>query len=367
MIPESTSAQKSVDLCKQPSPPDSPSAEMNLDPKSLNCPLCQVLLDCSETKRTISSYWSCLPESNEFLQYYSQPSGTSAYSTSNTWVRQAINTNTLDNVCLYWEEIIRLKPTMWLNDEIVNQFCSLLHIISQKHAHLHRSYFVNSLTSTSCFSRNHTKPMDKISKNVFGGNTCITGVNRLFFPCHSNNHWTLAVVYVDERVIMHYDSLGGESHEFYPRLIQWLRDYAGILDIKPWDFPVIVAKTPQQQNEFDCGVVMLMAAEYILHGWDLNFSTSKDQIVSFRYHIAISLLQRTIYRRSECICPPLSDNFPSGLSNQNSNMCAFNCVIQIVSHIENLKCAFLSAYNDCDLVDTAVVSLLIKLQENQRR
>ena len=93
--------------------------------------------------------------------------------------------------------------------------------------------------------------MKRWSKNVPGKD--IFNLSKLFFPINDNNHWTCAVVQMEEKKIVYYDSLRNNGTEYQLALLQYLVDEyldkkKQKLDKKLWTLVSDQSKTPQQIN-----------------------------------------------------------------------------------------------------------------------
>ena len=124
--------------------------------------------------------------------------------------------------------------------------------------------------------------------------------DKLFFPCNiSNTHWTMVVIFMQQKRICYYDSLAGEGVQglkYLEGLRQWLADEhvtkkGSLLDTSVFELvPGQQATTPQQTNGNDCGVFSAMFADFLSDDLDL-MSFQQADIPMFRRKIAHYILK----------------------------------------------------------------------------
>ena len=98
------------------------------------------------------------------------------------------------------------------------------------------------------------------SKKVPGKD--IFNLNKLFFIINDDYHWTCAVVLMEKRTIMFYDSKGSRGAKYLFALSHYLADEyldkkKQQLDMRSWRFISDQSKTPQQINSKYSNVVLL--------------------------------------------------------------------------------------------------------------
>jgi Ulp1 family protease len=120
------------------------------------------------------------------------------------------------------ESINRICPPEWLNDEIVNVCIRTWD--SNSKLYMPSSFFMKTLlkTQTDC----QWKPLLKWTKKVFPfivleASTFTKGVvyevdfrslETILLPCNvQNSHWYLIVIYIKQKELVVYDSMGPES------------------------------------------------------------------------------------------------------------------------------------------------------------
>jgi sentrin-specific protease 1 len=158
--------------------------------------------------------------------------------------------------------------------------------------------------------------IQKSIENAFGKKNIIHlnifEMSKLFLPINfSNTHWTLAVVYMEERRIRYHDSLYNviSSREtgvhICQQILRWLFDaakntYESYLDVSTFTVDTRHSEeqnnddgyVPKQTNGVDCGVFTIMMADYLSDDLPLQFS-QKD-IPRFREKIACAIVKGMI-------------------------------------------------------------------------
>jgi sentrin-specific protease 1 len=122
--------------------------------------------------------------------------------------------------------------------------------------------------------------------------------DKIFFPINIRNfHWTLLVVYVQEREIIYYDSMNGAGGIYLKRFMQWVKDEARekkgmAIDENDWTLRSQLRSVPQQNNGCDCGVFSIICADFISD--DLPLSYSQDDMLAFRIKIAAAIIRGSL-------------------------------------------------------------------------
>ncbi|PKK54503.1 hypothetical protein CI102_797 [Trichoderma harzianum] len=113
-------------------------------------------------------------------------------------------------------------------------------------------------------------------------------MDTILIPICQEYHWTLVVVQPKQRKVMHLDSFNRPSS--HPNLaLAWMSDYLGDLyHAKPWE--VVVLKTPQQNNGYDCGVHVITNGVCLALGLDPLQSYNVGEMALQRLRIAGMLL-----------------------------------------------------------------------------
>jgi len=208
------------------------------------------------------------------------------------------------NVELTGENAERLNPEGWLVDEVVNFYMALLQDRDDRHCkadptarpcHFFNSFFVSKLMGTDAelYSydgvRRFTKKVD-----LYGKRLVVVPINV------GNLHWTLAAVYMEQKTVRYYDSMGGSgSGLVYLRaLLRYLgdehQDKKGVpFDSAGWTMVPTTRNTPQQLNGFDCGVFASYCAHYVSLGAKPSFS--QQHMPHLRRRMMADILDKKIH------------------------------------------------------------------------
>ncbi|TRM61417.1 hypothetical protein BD626DRAFT_77397 [Schizophyllum amplum] len=181
------------------------------------------------------------------------------------------------------QDLSRLRPGQWLNDEVINFYGAMILGRSEAAAknkgkengavngaagkkplniHYFNSFFWSKLVNEG-YEKGRlarwTKKIDLFSKDVV-----IMPIN------HSNTHWTSAAINFRRKRIEYYDSLGSRSTMVYKTLRAYVDAEHRNKKKKPFDFTgwedFFDDSAPQQENAFDCGVFSCQFMEAISRG-----------------------------------------------------------------------------------------------------
>jgi sentrin-specific protease 1 len=188
-----------------------------------------------------------------------------------------------------------LKPSTWLNDEVINFYMKMLQERddtlceqneNRRHSHFFNSFFAERLLVTDrCYNYENVKRWSK-KLDIFE-------MDKNFFPINIGNmHWTLAVVYPQKKRIEYFDSMRGKGEFYTDALLRWIQDEAvtrGLnINMEEWTTYSRSHEIPQQGNGFDCGVFTIIAADFLSDNLPLLYSQSDME--SFRLKIILRIL-----------------------------------------------------------------------------
>ena len=160
-----------------------------------------------------------------------------------------------------------LRPGIWLDDEVINYFLknclkSRDIKICAKEPGRRRSHFFNSFFVQTMFDEKNRnrKLMGRYNyKNVKGWSEKVPGkdifnLKYIFCPINLNNkHWTVAVIFMEDKRIQYYDSMGGTDWAKLEGLLQYVKDEYRAkngkeMDAMEWGLVPCKMDTPQQEN-----------------------------------------------------------------------------------------------------------------------
>ena len=205
-----------------------------------------------------------------------------------------------------------LRNRTWLNDEVVNFYMCMLQDRSNTHFmesnrnisyrpfQLRSSYYFNSFFMAKLlekgkydFSRVHrwTKKFNVFEKE------------RIFFPINiGNQHWTLLVLFVQEKKICYYDSMSGRGNRYLNAIMQWLEDVGQNpinniqekvhVDREGWTL-LNVEGLPQQDNGFDCAMFLCMYSDFITDDLPLD-GISQNDMEHYRQKVGTDILRGSL-------------------------------------------------------------------------
>jgi sentrin-specific protease 1 len=146
------------------------------------------------------------------------------------------------------------------------------------------------LGCNGCYNYNKVK---KWSKNV--PDKDIFALDKVFFMHNvDGNHWTCAIIFMEEKRIQYYDSMGSDGYAYTTGLMRYLKDEwaakkgGEIPDADKWRIVGAVDGVPQQQKGFDCGVFACMFADLL--SLDRPLSFNQHYVTQCRERIAFSIL-----------------------------------------------------------------------------
>jgi len=209
--------------------------------------------------------------------------------------REIIATSETDSV--QRDSLRRLRPGVWLNDEVIHYFLLMLarrdqelcKSLNRKRSHFFKSFFVTKLLDERGYCYANVK---RWSKKVPGKD--IFQLDKIICPVNvANSHWTCAVIFVQEKRIQFYDSMGGTGRRTLKGLLQYMVDEykdkkKKVLDVNEWTLVHNQPDTPEQANGYDCGVFTCMFADFISRNQPLTFT--QDHVTECRERIALSIL-----------------------------------------------------------------------------
>ncbi|KAI5124452.1 hypothetical protein M0805_008336 [Coniferiporia weirii] len=184
-------------------------------------------------------------------------------------------------------DLRRLRPGVWLNDEIINFYGQLINDRAAEadaakenkqsgakralNVHYFSTFFWSKLQMGYEKGRlaKWTKKLDIFSKDII-----LIAVN------HNNAHWTSAAINFRQKRIESYDSMGYARQEVFAALRSYLDDEHRNKKKKPFDFSGWtnheVENYPEQENGYDCGVFTCQTLEYLSRGEDTFNFTQRD-------------------------------------------------------------------------------------------
>ena len=194
------------------------------------------------------------------------------------------------NVDICQEKLACLKSGQCLNDEVINFFGYMLNEydirMCEGNPDRKRIYF----TTSGFMKKIFTEPGKYVYANVQRWTKKIETIfdlEKIIMPIHNEFHWTLAIVFVQNRQVIYFDSMGkGDEGPIYLDVIRkWLLDESKISEFHKiandfveadWKFKVS-ENTPQQMNGIDCGLFVLKLMDIFMRD-DVDLIFSQDDV-----------------------------------------------------------------------------------------
>lgn len=200
-----------------------------------------------------------------------------------------------NNIPITQDDLDRLKPTKWLNDELINVYFQFI----QEHT---KQDLKIGILSSHFPVKLQQEPYQYISIRNWSKKAKFETIstNKIFIPIHvAGNHWTLAVINFIDKRFEYYDSLGGKNNELLTKLRQYVKDEAlfynaiSDYDLDKWiNYTPSRKNIPQQENKNDCGVFVCYNARLLSRNKALDYDQHTIQL--FRKHMAREFRAQTI-------------------------------------------------------------------------
>ncbi|XP_027364307.1 ubiquitin-like-specific protease ESD4 isoform X2 [Abrus precatorius] len=210
--------------------------------------------------------------------------------------KKILVTHESSNIEITGEKFQCLRPTAWLNDEVINLYLELLKEREQREprkflkCHFFNTFFYKKLTSgNNGYEFKSVRRWTSQRKLGYGLLEC----DRIFVPIHQEIHWCLAVINKKEKKFQYLDSLKGRDSYALTVLARYfvdeVKDKTGKdIDVQTWE-KEFVEDLPVQENGFDCGVFMIKYADFYSRGLGLCFN--QEHMPYFRRRTAKEILR----------------------------------------------------------------------------
>jgi hypothetical protein len=190
-------------------------------------------------------------------------------------------------------------PKAWLNDNIVNEYLSILTAGVKKRAgfehkrgggappvHAFSSFWYSTIKS-------RPKGVERWAARFQLAGSQYLDAEVILYPICDAGHWRLLAVKPKDRVIEYLDSLGWSGTKYIDTLKEYLAKELG--DAWVADEWTIIAKqrSTRQLNGSDCGVFTILNALSLLRGEEFTKVLACDGMPDARERIAITLMKGT--------------------------------------------------------------------------
>ncbi|XP_020221685.1 ubiquitin-like-specific protease ESD4 isoform X1 [Cajanus cajan] len=213
---------------------------------------------------------------------------------ANRWTILVSHENS--NIEITGEKFQCLRPTGWLNDDVVNLYMALLKEREQREpqkflkCHFFNTFFYKKLIS-GIEGYDYKSVRRWTSQRKLGYS--LLECDKIFVPIHQNIHWCLAVINKRDKTFQYLDSMKGEDISVLDKLAQYFVDEVNDktgkdIDVTTWE-KECVKDLPMQKNGYDCGMFMIKYADFYSRGLELCFS--QENMSYFRVRTAKEILR----------------------------------------------------------------------------
>ena len=241
------------------------------------------------------------------------------------------------NIDMTTSDLARLRPDIFLNDFIIEFYGEMLMEYDTK--------MCNAVPGRISWFLWSSHMMDKLLKAVDDSDYAdvvkwtykhysIFKIGNLMLPINiSNHHWTLAIVYVEDKKIIYYDSYipkrstssNVKSNKYLDAILKWLEYESHKPDVDigsafgccdDWTLSISDRTvTPQQRNGYDCGCFVIKMMDCFVRGDELNF-TYNDIVGGFRKKVGTDIIRGHLdYSLPEYSIPFLCDHYRERYNN----------------------------------------------------
>jgi len=183
-----------------------------------------------------------------------------------------------------------LKPSTWLNDEVVNFYFNLIKERGDNEEGFKKVHVFNTFFYPKVMKMGHsgvkrwTRKVDIFSHDL------------ILIPVHLGMHWCLSVIDFSNKKICYYDSLKGNNMKCIDALKGYLDDESKEkrqqpFDLSDWSFEM-PKSIPQQKNGCDCGVFMCKYAEWLSRDMELTFE--QEHMPYFRQRMVYEIISKKL-------------------------------------------------------------------------
>ncbi|RII16825.1 hypothetical protein CUC08_Gglean003270 [Alternaria sp. MG1] len=182
-------------------------------------------------------------------------------------------------------------PRAWLNDNIVNEYLSILVAAKKKEMgfahkrngpapplHAFSSFWYQTLDTSRWTNRFQLKGKQYLDADL------------ILYPICDKGHWRLLVVYPQERSIEYLDSMGLDGQKYIDHLVAYLEKELGEHWVPGEWTKETSQRSGQQLNGSDCGVFTLMNALVLIRGDAPDRVVATNGMDDARKRIAATLL-----------------------------------------------------------------------------
>jgi hypothetical protein len=187
---------------------------------------------------------------------------------------------TIKNIDIKYDDLLKISPGQWLNDELINCYMILINEECAKNPQYPRVHCFNTFFYVMLLNNGKGYNYQRVAK--WTKSFDIFALDFIIAPIHvGGNHWCLAVINVKDKQFEYYDSMGGDGASCIMNLKFYIADEhknkkGTEIDLSDWKTFTPRHSIPQQNNVHDCGVFMCQFAESICSGNSIEFVNQAD-------------------------------------------------------------------------------------------
>jgi len=187
------------------------------------------------------------------------------------------------------KDINTLKGLQWLNDEVINFYMQMI-VTRSGQGNLPKVYACTTFFYPKLKDGGHAS-VKRWTKKVDIFDHAI-----ILVPVHLGMHWCLAIIDMQRKVIMYYDSMGGRNKGCLQALAKYVEDEhmakkGSPLDMTTWK-QEFAKDIPQQMNGSDCGMFTCKFAEYISRR--ARFTFTQNNMPYFRQRMIFEIVKNQL-------------------------------------------------------------------------
>jgi len=202
---------------------------------------------------------------------------------------------TIDNIALRLWDMQRIAPGVFLQDEVINAYASLLErreaawaVAEQRPVRIH--FFNTFMFEKLVMGDERTYNYEAVCR--WSRDLQFKNYDAVFVPINLGIHWVLGIVYPKRRVVETYDSLGSVPDWVVACLVSWIKDDMTAHGHCRGKWTWTKMNCRMQENGTDCGVFMVKTMDYMSRG--LPQASMTGDMNYYRRRMAAELFAQTL-------------------------------------------------------------------------
>ena len=188
------------------------------------------------------------------------------------------------------KDICTLKPSTWLNDNVVNCYLLLIQQRTSTQLALPRVHIFNTFFYPRIIKNGHSG-VERWTRKID-----IFSFDLILVPIHLETHWCMAVIDFRRKEIVYFDSLKRNNSQCIIELKKYLNEESKSKGNVKYDFNIWAESAPKgipgQMNDCDCGVFACKYADY--YSRDAPFVFTQADIPNFRNRMVFEIITKQL-------------------------------------------------------------------------